>query len=40
MYTIPESFLEPFLLKLCPECNLEHASVRSCEEARLEKEYA
>lgn len=34
MYTIPSSFMEQFTIRLCEECGLEHAPIRTCEEAR------
>lgn len=32
MYKIPDSFMEPFIVRKCPECGLEHALIRTCEE--------
>jgi len=33
-YQISREFMAQFEIKLCPDCQLEHAAVRTCDEAR------
>lgn len=32
MYTIPDSYMKPFLVVHCDECGSEHAPIRPCLE--------
>lgn len=34
MFKTPSSFWEQSEIRVCPECGLEHAPIRSCEEAK------
>lgn len=31
---LPEGFLSQFRIEICDKCGLEHAPIRTCEEAR------
>ena len=34
MYEIPDSFMKQFEIQVCEACGLEHAPIRTCDEAR------
>jgi hypothetical protein len=34
-YEIPKEFMKPFIVADCEECGLEHAPIRTCEEAKI-----
>lgn len=34
MFKIPSSFMDQFTVRECPDCGLEHAPIRTCDEAR------
>ena len=35
MYEIPKTFMDQFIVKICDACGLEHAPIRTCEDAKV-----
>ena len=35
MFRIPDEFMAQFTIRECPDCGLEHAPIRTCEEAKV-----